>query len=60
MPLGYLFPTSRRRSRALAVLCLAALVTTVASAPLPAAAVQTVLASDFESGSYAPWGHGVG
>ncbi|QKW13948.1 endo-1,4-beta-xylanase [Verrucosispora sp. NA02020] len=47
---------SRQRSRLLAVLCTTTLVAAVAVAPGPAAAAQTVLSSDFESGSYAPWG----
>ncbi|MFJ8581110.1 endo-1,4-beta-xylanase [Micromonospora sp. NPDC093277] len=32
------------------------LVAAIAVAPAPAAAAQTVLSNDFESGSYAPWG----
>lgn len=47
---------ARQRSRTLAVLCSAALVAAVVAAPAPAAAARTVLANDFESGSYAPWG----
>ncbi|MFI6265857.1 endo-1,4-beta-xylanase [Micromonospora sp. NPDC051006] len=46
---------TRRRSRQLAVLCLAALVAALAVAPTPAAAA-TVLSTTFETGSYSPWG----
>lgn len=56
MRLWNLSRRSRRRSRTIALLCSAALVTAVAVAPAPAAAAEVVLANDFESGSYAPWG----
>ncbi|WP_158566315.1 endo-1,4-beta-xylanase [Micromonospora craterilacus] len=49
-------PRSRRRSRTLAALCSTALIAAIAAAPAPAAAAAVVLSSDFESGSYAPWG----
>ncbi|MER7460013.1 endo-1,4-beta-xylanase [Micromonospora sp. NPDC126480] len=47
---------TRPRSRTLAALCSTALIAVIAAAPAPAAAAQTVLSNDFESGSYAPWG----
>ncbi|GIJ26430.1 endo-1,4-beta-xylanase A [Micromonospora qiuiae] len=56
MRLWNLSRRSRRRSRTLAVLCSGALVAAVAAAAAPAAAAEVVLANDFESGSYAPWG----
>ncbi|WP_341720738.1 endo-1,4-beta-xylanase [Micromonospora sp. FIMYZ51] len=56
MRLWNLSRRSRHRSRNFAVLCSAALVAAVAVAPAPAAAAEVVLANDFESGSYAPWG----
>ncbi|GIJ24098.1 endo-1,4-beta-xylanase A [Micromonospora lutea] len=56
MRLWNLSHRSRRRSRTIALLSSAALVAAIAVAPTPAAAAQVVLANDFESGSYAPWG----
>ncbi|MFD2765389.1 endo-1,4-beta-xylanase [Micromonospora eburnea] len=56
MRLWNLSHRSRRRSQTLAVLCSTALIAAITAAPAPAAAAQTVLSNDFESGSYAPWG----
>ncbi|MGC5054218.1 endo-1,4-beta-xylanase [Micromonospora sp. DT48] len=56
MRLWNLSHRSRRRSRTIALLSSAALVAAIAVAPTPAAATEVVLANDFESGSYAPWG----
>ncbi len=51
------YPSHRaRRSRTLAALCSTALIAAIVAAPAPAAAAQTVLSNDFESGAYAPWG----